>query len=206
MSGVLILGAGGHAKVIADILMSQDIEVLGFLDDDPKLWGEMRLGLPVLGAIGQYPEYEPSGLVIGIGDNLVRRSVAERLSTEAQKLWCNAVHPQATVARSVRLGQGIVVGAGAVINPDTVLGDHAIINTGATVDHDCTIGDFVHVAPGAHVAGGVLVGEGALLGIGSSLIPNISVGAWTTIGAGSVVTTDLSAELIAFGVPARTKR
>lgn len=206
MSGVLILGAGGHAKVIADILMSQGTEVRGFLDDDPKLWGEMRLGLPVLGAIGQYLDYQPDGLIIGIGDNLVRRSFAERLSTQAQKLWCNAVHPRAILARSVRLGQGVVVGAGAVINPDTVLGDHAIINTGATVDHDCTIGDFVHVAPGAHVAGGVLVGEGALLGIGSSLIPNISVGAWTTIGAGSVVTSDLSAELIAFGVPARTKR
>lgn len=206
MSGVLILGAGGHAKVIADILMSQGTRVRGFLDDDPQLWGEMRLGLPVLGAIGHYLEYEPDGLVIGIGDNPVRRRIAERLGARAQKLWCNAVHPRATLARSVRSGQGIVVGAGAVINPDTVLGDHAIINTGATVDHDCTINDFVHVAPGAHVAGGVSIGEGALLGIGSSLIPNISIGAWTIIGAGSVVTGDLSAELIAFGVPARTKR
>jgi sugar O-acyltransferase (sialic acid O-acetyltransferase NeuD family) len=206
MSGVLILGAGGHAKVIADILISQGTQVQGFLDDDPNLWGEMRLGLPVLGAIGQYLEYEPEGLIIGIGNNLVRQRVAERLSTQAQRLWCNAIHPRATIARSVRLGRGIVVAAGAVINPDTVLGDHAIINTGATVDHDCAIGDYVHVAPGAHLAGGVLVREGAFIGIGSSLIPNIRVGEWTTVGAGSVVTNDLNAKLIAFGVPARTQQ
>ena len=206
MSGVLILGAGGHAKVVADILMAQGTHVQGFLDDDPHLCGEMRLGLPVLGAIDVYLDYEPDGLIIGIGDNRARRSIAERLSIQAQRLWRNAVHPRATIARSVRLGRGIVVAAGAVINPDSVLGDHAIINTGATVDHDCTIGGFVHVAPGARVAGGVVLGEGAFLGIGSSLIPQISVGEWTTIGAGSVVTSDLAANLIAFGVPARAQK
>src|ERR1044072_7273281 len=184
MSGILILGAGGHAKVIADTLMSQGADILGFLDDDPNLWGETRLGLPVLGAIDRHFEFEPDGLIIGIGDNLVRRSIAERLSTQAQGLWFNAIHPRATIARSARLGRGIVVGACAVINPDTILGDHVVINTGATVDHDCAIGDFAHVAPGAHLAGGVVLGEGVLIGIGSSLTPNIRDGEWRTRPAG----------------------
>jgi sugar O-acyltransferase (sialic acid O-acetyltransferase NeuD family) len=205
MSGVIILGAGGHAKVIADILISQGTQVRGFLDDDSKLWGETRLGLPVLGAIDPHFEYEPDGLIIGIGDNLVRRSIAQRLSAQPQRMWRNALHPQATIARSAQLGRGIVVGAGAVVNPDSVLGDHVIINTGATVDHDCAIGDFVHVAPGAHLAGGVMVGEGALIGIGSSLIPNVRIGEWTTVGAGSVVISDLSPRFIAFGVPAKSQ-
>ena len=129
MSGVLILGAGGHAKVIADILMSQGTQVRGFLDDDPNLWGKTRLGLPILGAIAQHSAYQPDGLIIGIGDNLARRSVAQRLSAQAQRLLLNAVHPRATVARSARLGREIVVGANAVINPDAVLGDHVIVNT-----------------------------------------------------------------------------
>lgn len=207
MSGLLILGAGGHAKVVADILMSQGIQVLGFLDDDPDLWGETRLGLPVLGAIVRHSEYETDGLIIGIGDNLVRRSIAQRLDAQSQRLrWRNAVHPRATIANSARLGRGIVVGAGAVINPDAILGDHVVINTGATVDHDCIIGAFAHIAPGAHLAGGVIVGEGALLGVGSSLIPNVKVGEWTTVKAGSVVVSDLYAKSIAYDVPAKTEK
>lgn len=192
MSGVLILGAGGHAKVIADILMWQGALIRGFLDDDPNMWGKTCLGLPVLGAIDRYFEYDLGGLIIGVGDNLVRRSIAERLRAQPQGLWLNAIHPRATIAQSVKLGRGVMVGAGAVINPDTVLGDHVVINTGATVDHDCTIGDFAHVAPGAHLAGGVVLGEGVLIGIGSSLTPNVRVGEWTTVRAGSVVTGDFS--------------
>ena len=148
MSGVLILGAGGHAKVIADILMCRGILVRGFLDDDRKFWGETRLGLPVLGAIDLFPEYEPEGLIIGVGDNSLRRRVARLLNPHADGLLRNAIHPKATVAESVQMGKGVVVCAGAVINPDAILGNHVIVNTAATVDHDCAINDFAHIAPG----------------------------------------------------------
>ena len=205
MSGVLILGAGGHAKVIADILFCQGTVVQGFLDDDPELWGRTRLGLPVLGAINQCFKYEPDGLIIGIGNNLVRQRIAELLTPQALSLWCNAIHPQATIAGSVQMGRGIVVGAKAVINPDSILGHHVVINTAATVDHDCTINDFAHVAPGVNLGGEVFVGKGAFLGIGSSLIPGIRIGDWAKIGAGSVVVRDLPSGSVAFGVPAKPR-
>src|SRR5207248_3052027 len=124
MGGVLILGAGGHAKVIADILMRRGTLVHGFLDDDHRLWGETRLGLPVLGTIDRYLEYEPDGLIIGVGANSVRRRVAGLLNPHAHRLWCSAIHPQATVAESVQIGKGVVVCAGAVVNPDSSLGHH----------------------------------------------------------------------------------
>src|SRR4051812_34817220 len=123
MMGILVMGAGGHAKVVADILLCQGVAVLGFLDDDVATWGTMRLGLPVLGGIATYADYQPEGLVLGIGSNAARRRLVAQLGPRAQPLWRNAVHPRAIVAASVRLGQGVVVVAGAVINPDSVLGD-----------------------------------------------------------------------------------
>jgi sugar O-acyltransferase (sialic acid O-acetyltransferase NeuD family) len=206
MSGLLIVGAGGHAKVVADILLSQGANIIGFLDDDPSTWGGTRLGLPVLGGIDSYAGYSPDGLVMGVGSNMARKQVVERLGGEAGGLWRNAIHPKATVANSVRLGVGIVVAARAVVNPDSVLGDHVIINTGAIVDHDCTIGTYAHIAPGARLAGGVRVGEGTLIGIGASVIPLRALGGWAIVGAGAVVIDDIPDGVTAKGVPARWER
>lgn len=203
MSGILIIGAGGHGKVVADILLRQSIAVLGFLDDDPAMWGTFRLGLPVLGAINTFSDYSPEGLVIGIGSNVMRREIVRRLGSLAYDLWQPAVHPEAVIAPSASIGRGTVIAAGAVVNPDTCLGDHVIINTGATVDHDCYIGDFVHIAPGAHMAGSVRISEGALLGIGSVAIPGSAIGEWATVGAGAVVLGNIPGHAIAVGVPAR---
>jgi sugar O-acyltransferase (sialic acid O-acetyltransferase NeuD family) len=206
MSGILIVGAGGHAKVVADILLSQGLNVVGFLDDDPSTWGGTRLGLPVVGSIASYAEYAPEGLVMGVGSNLARKQIVKRLGAEAHGLWRGAIHSRATLANSVRLGVGVVVAAGAVVNPDSVLGDHVIINTGAIVDHDCTIGAYAHIAPGVRLAGGVCVGEGALIGVGASVIPLRAIGGWATVGAGAVVVDDVPDGAIAKGVPARWER
>jgi sugar O-acyltransferase (sialic acid O-acetyltransferase NeuD family) len=206
MSGLLVVGAGGHAKVVADILLSQGLNVAGFLDDDPNTWGGTPLGLPVLGSVDSYASYSPEGLVMGVGSNIARKQVVERLGAEAHGLWRNAVHPKATLASSVRLGVGVVVAAGVIVNPDSVLGDHVIINTGAIVDHDCTIGSYTHIAPGVKLAGGACVGEGALIGIGASVIPLRTIGEWATVGAGAVVVDDIPDGVIAKGVPARWER
>lgn len=202
MSGILIIGAGGHAKVVADILLSQGVAVQGYLDDEVSLHGEQRLGLPVLGPVETYPDFNPDGLIIGIGSNSVRHAIAGKLGDEAEKLWINAIHPQAVIAPSVQLGVGIVVAAGVVINPDAVIGDHAIINTGATVDHDCVIGRFAHLAPGVNLAGNVQIDDECLIGIGSVAIPGCHIGAKAIVGAGSVVISDIPAGVTAKGVPA----
>ncbi len=203
MSGVLVLGAGGHGKVVADILMSQGILVRGFLDDNPAIWGERRLGIPILGGIEAYAEFDPTGLILGVGEIAMRKEIVARLDYRAHFLWCNAIHPRATVARSVRLGRGIAVMAGAVVNPDAILGNHCVINTGATVDHDCAIGTHAHVAPGAHLAGGVQVGVGAMIGIGASITPAQRIGTDAIVAAGAVVINDVLDGLVVKGVPAR---
>ncbi len=201
--GVLILGAGGHGKVVADILLCQDVPVLGFLDDNPLLQGQARLGLPILGAIASYPRYESSGLALGIGDTAQRRGVVQRCGPAAQQLWRDAIHPRATIAASARLGRGVTVAAGAVVNPDAILGDHVIINTGATVDHDCIVAAYGHIAPGAHLAGQVSIGEGVLVGIGATVCPGCSIGAWSIVGACAAVVRNVPAGVTAIGVPVR---
>jgi sugar O-acyltransferase (sialic acid O-acetyltransferase NeuD family) len=202
MSGVLILGAGGHAKVVADILCCQGVPVLGFLDDNPAIWGATRLGLPVLGGIATWRAHRPGGLILGIGDIAARRAIIERLGPQVCDLWCNAIHPRATVARSVRLGRGVAVMAGAVVNPDSALDDHSVVNTGATVDHDCMIGEQAHIGPGVHLAGGIRVGHDAFIGIGASVTPWLTIGEGAIVGAGSVVIGDVPAHVVVKGVPA----
>lgn len=199
---VIILGAGGHAKVIIDILQLQGTQVVGLLDDDERLWGTQVLGLPVMGGINQLSEFESMPLICAIGANAIRKAVVDKLAVPAER-WVNAIHPSAIVARSAHLGHGVVVAAQAVINPDCSVSRHVIINTGATVDHDCTIDDFSHIAPGAHLAGGCRVGQGALVGIGAQMNIGTSVGAWATIGAGATVIHDVPAAKVAKGTPAR---
>jgi sugar O-acyltransferase (sialic acid O-acetyltransferase NeuD family) len=203
MSGVLVLGAGGHAKVVVDILQMQRVSVLGYLDDDPNRSGTIWLELPVLGQIEDYRKLGYSGLVMGVGSNKARQKVVNSLGHAVDDLWVNAIHPFAIVARSAKIGRGVVIAAQAVINPGAVIGDHVIINTAATVDHDCVIGDYAHIAPGVHLAGGVQVGRGVLVGIGAQVIPNRTIGAWATIGAGATVIHNIPAKVIAKGTPAK---
>jgi len=200
---ILILGAGGHAKVVADILLARGMAVTGYLDDDERQWGQSRLGIPVLGAMGSFPDYEPSGLVIGVGDNRARQSILHRLKLDGSDLLMNAIHPRATVSPHVELGRGVVIAAGAIINPGASVGDLVVVNTGASIDHDCVVDDLAHIAPGARLAGGVRVGLGTLVGIGAVAIPSISIGSWATIGAGAAVVADIPDGSTAVGVPAK---
>jgi sugar O-acyltransferase (sialic acid O-acetyltransferase NeuD family) len=195
---VIVIGAGGHGKVVVSTLRAAGIDVIGVFDDDEEKWGGEILGVPVLGPVAD-AEGGDHLVVLGVGSNEARKHLAERLGMR----WATAVHPQAWIHPSVRLGEGSVVFAGAVIQPDTVLGKHVIVNTGALIDHDCEIGDFVHVAPGTRMAGEVTLENGAFMGIGSSAIPGVRVGAWTTVGAGAAVVDDLPGGVTAVGVPAR---
>ena len=200
--GNLIIGAGGHGKVIADIMLCQGMRILGFLDDNPPVIGQQIFGFPVLGNGKKLADFDLDGVIVGIGDNTIRRAIVQRMELDYTPPWITVLHPKATVANSVQIGVGTVIMAGAVVNPDTVLGKHTIINTGSTVDHDCLIGDFVHIAPGVHLAGGVRVGELTLIGIGATVIPYCSIGAGATVGAGAVVVRDIPDGVTAKGIPA----
>lgn len=202
---VLVYGAGGHAKVVADILeRCPQYTVLGFLDDRRDLWNSDFLGYTVLGGMRVLNRNKASGahLLLAIGVAAVRRQLAHDLK-RAGWSFAIAIHPSAQIGRDVVIGEGTVVMANAVINTGTRLGGHVIINTAATVDHDCTIEDFAHMSPGAHLGGGVHVREGAQVGIGASVIPGISIGRWSMVGAGATVIRNIPDNVIAVGTPAR---
>jgi sugar O-acyltransferase (sialic acid O-acetyltransferase NeuD family) len=199
--GVVVIGGGGHARVVISTLRRAGCEVAAVFDDASASWGTRVCGVEVLGPVESIPEHPYRCGVIAVGDNQTRREIAGRVSL----CWLTAVHPGAYVDPSATVGPGAVVFAGAVVQPGAVVGDHAIVNSGAVVDHDCEVGRFAHVAPGVILAGAVRVGEGTLLGVGTSVIPGVRIGSWSTVGAGSVVVRDLPDGVIALGSPARPK-
>lgn len=200
-NGVVVIGAGGHGKVVVATLQAAGRRVAEVWDDDPERWRTEVLGVPVRGPIAERAAESPGRpAMLALGDNRTRR----RFATELPLSWVPAIHPQALVHPSVSPGVGTVVFAGAVIQPEAILGRHVIVNTGATVDHDCRIGDFVHLGPGVHLAGDVRVDDGVVLGVGAAVIPGRTVGAWATVGAGAVVTQEVAPEDTVVGIPARS--
>ncbi|MGD1075619.1 MAG: acetyltransferase [Thermodesulfovibrionales bacterium] len=201
---VVIIGSGGHAKVIIDILKgAAEYKPVGFTD--PASGQKEIMGVPLLGDDSVLPSLYKKGLkyaFVAVGENRLRADLA-RLVIELGFELINAVSSHSYVSEWAALGRGIAIMPGAIVNPYANIGDHAIINTGATIDHDCVIESCCHVAPGCHVAGNVRIGTGTLLGIGSTVIPKTTIGAWSIIGAGTVVTGDLPEYAVARGVPAR---
>jgi len=203
-SRVFLFGAGGHAKVVIDVLRAQGVEVEACLSPDAPA-GELLDGVPVLDEISGLEALLAAGrrvAFVAIGDNSVRMRVATRARARGLTL-INAVSPSAIVAPDVKFGSGILVVHGAVINAATVIGDDAIVNTAASIDHDGLIGRGAHIAPGSHLAGNVTVGDGAFLGIGTVVIPGRLIGDRAVLGAGSVVIRDIAAGRRAWGNPAR---
>lgn len=198
-SQIAVIGAGGHAKIVVDTLLSNHQHVSAVYDDNENLWGKTLLGVPICGPISKLSELPGHKAIVAIGDNRKRRELAETLNCH----WISAIHPRSIVANSAQIGAGTLVAAGAVIQPDTKTGEHVIINTSASVDHDCRIDSFAHICPNASLAGGVHVGRSSLLGTGSTCIPGIHIGANCEIGAGSVVTRNIPEDSIAIGIPAR---
>lgn len=192
---VYLMGAGGHAKVVLDILRSLGIRVPALFDADPGI--KSRSGLPVGSpAEVRYP------LILSIGDNRARCRVAGGLGGP----FAIAVAPSAVVSPSALVGAGSVVMQRAVIQAEARIGRHAIINTAASVDHECRIGDFAHISPHATLCGNVRVGTGAHVGAGAVVIPGVRIGDWAVVGAGAVVIADVPAGVTVAGNPARPIR
>ncbi len=210
MLNTVVIGAGGHGKVVLDILRAGGrYRPVGFVDADPDLAGTTVGGLPVFGAVHLLNrltvQHRLAAAVVGIGDNRARAGYAAAVD-EAGLSLVAAVHPSAVVAESATVGRGVVVAAGAVVCAEAVVGDLSIVNTAATVDHECHLGSAVHVCPGAHLAGRVRVGDRALIGLGANVIQCRRVGDGAVVGAGAVVVRDVPAYTTVVGVPARVVR
>lgn len=201
---VIIIGASGHAKVIADIIKKSNDEIIGFLDDNKELQNITIFDhKKVLGTTQEEDvrKYDDCYFVIGIGSNKVREKIANKYH---YLKWYTAIHPNAVIGSNVSIDEGSVIMAGTVINTGTKIGKHCILNTCSSLDHDNVLEDYVHVSPGSHLAGTVTVKEGTWICSGVTLINNITIEKNNIIGAGSTVIRDIEEENNTYvGVPVR---
>lgn len=195
MKKVIIIGAGGHGKVAADIVQVSGDEVLGFIDDKPiKDLKEFN----VIGTTGDIGKWSDCFYFAAIGSAEIRKRIMQN-----NVLWYTAIHPTAVIANDVMIGDGSLFAANSVVNSSTKIGRGCIVNTAATVDHDCLLGDFVHVSPGVHLSGSVKVGTGTWIGVGACVVNNIDICNGCIVGAGTVVVDSIREIGTYVGVPAR---
>ncbi len=204
---LIMLGSGGHAKVLLEALKQQGLAVAGILTATQEQHGTLLAGIPVLGNDDVLADYPPerTRLVNGVG-SVGLPQLRERIFTELSRRgysFATVIHPAAVVAEDALLEEGAQVMAGAVIQPGSRIGRNSIINTRAAVDHDCSIGDHVHLAPGVTLSGGVTIGTGTHVGTGATVIQGITIGSAAIVGAGALVIRNVPDEIKVLGVPAR---
>lgn len=194
MSKLVIIGASGHGKVIADIAIRVGYTDIVFLDDNNSI--TECAGFPVVGKTTDAADLT-GDKIVAIGNAEVRERIQKNLTNVV-----SLIHPSAVISRSVKIGNGTVVMGGAVINSDSKIGDGCIINTCSSVDHDCVVGDYAHISVGSHLAGTVQIGRRSWIGIGAVVRNNLSICSDCVIGAGAVVVKDIAVPGTYIGVPA----
>lgn len=202
MEKLIIVGASGHGKVVADIAAFCGWPEIVFLDDDETI--EDCSGYPIVGTTKDIDNQEGC-FVVAIGNVKTRQLIQQRIE-ESGKQVATLVHPNAVIGSNVTIDAGTVVMAGAVINPDTSIGKGCIVNTCSSVDHDCVVGDYVHVSVGSHLAGTVHVGDRTWIGIGVVVSNNLEICSDCMIGAGAVVVNNIEEAGTYVGVPARKRK
>lgn len=196
MDSIYIFGSSGHAKVIIDIVISNNKTVAALVDDNP-LSAEL-MNIPII-STSLFEFTCDMYFLIAVGNNRFRKNIV----TKNNFKYDNAIHKTASISNFVKLGIGNVVMPSSVINADATIGNHCIINSNSVVEHDCFLEDFVHISPSAALAGNVFVGEGAQVGIGACVKQGIKIGRWSTIGAGSVIINDVPDYAVVVGNPGR---
>ena len=193
---MILYGAGGHAKVIIDCLLSQGEAITCIFDIDEHK--SSLLGLEVIHGYSSiiHPEQQ---MIVAIGDNTIRREVVNN----TEHAFGNAYHDSAMISPMATIDEGTVVFHYAIVQTGSRIGKHVIINTGASVDHDCVVHDYVHIAPHATLCGAVHVGEGSMIGANATIIPGIHIGKWAIVGAGAVVVSDVPDFAVVVGNPAK---
>jgi acetyltransferase EpsM len=205
MRDLIVVGGGGHARVVIEAALSTQWHILGFVDPAPCEETQSRLSVPWLGdddALTRHPE---AALVLGIGNVGVgdhRAKLASKIGGSPGR-WATLIHRAACVSSTAKIGPGTVVLAGAVINSGARIGSHCIVNSNACVEHDATLGDFVHAGPGSVVAGGATVGGLTYLGMGALVRDHIALGYSCLVGMGAVVTKSFGDGAALVGIPAK---
>ncbi|USU14102.1 acetyltransferase (plasmid) [Sphingomonadaceae bacterium OTU29THOMA1] len=204
---VVVIGAGGHACVVADALIASGRDIVAFAETDPDKIGTTLMGRPILAqdCLGDFGSRESHQLANGIGgvrDTKLRRRVQNDLS-EAGWRFVTVCHPAATVSSHAVIAEGVQLLAGSIVQVGARIGQGAIINTGAIVEHDCAIGEWTHIAPAATLCGDATIGAGSIVGARAVVIQGMRIGDNTLIGAGAVVVRDFGGGGILYGVPAR---
>ncbi|KWZ78063.1 acetyltransferase [Anaerococcus tetradius] len=195
MNRLIIIGAGGHGKVVADIAVKNSYTDICFLDDDINL--KECAGFPVIGPIS-YAELLRGDKIVAIGNSLIREKIQNSIDNVV-----TLIHPSSIISRRVKIGEGSVIMAGAVINSDSIIGKGVIINTSTSIDHDCKIEDFAHISIGSHLAGGVRIGKNTFVGAGSTIINGIVISSDCIIGGGALVINDIDFPGTYIGSPIR---
>src|SRR5262245_21807285 len=207
MQDLVIVGVGGMAREVSSLVADTNADGriwnrLGFLDDGDVPSGSVH-DMPVLGG-RDWLTGRRVAVAIGIGASVSRARFVQSLSeTEPQLEYPRLVHPGSVIGKRVTLGEGCFVGAGTVMTSDLIVGRHVIVNTACSLAHDDNVGDFATLAPGVHLAGACSLGEGVDLGIGTSVVQGVTIGAWSVVGAGAAVISDLPTNCTAVGVPAK---
>ncbi|XSG74440.1 acetyltransferase [Herpetosiphon llansteffanensis] len=207
MHPVIIVGTGGHAREVGEIVQAQHSAgqggaLYGMLTDDQSQHGTTSLGIPILGPIAWLAtRLAQFSVIIAIGDNATRQRIAQQFGSELHA--AKAISPHAIISPHATIGAGAMLFPNAVVGPLASIGRHSIVNVGASVSHDSTVGAYSNLNPGSRVAGNCQLGEGVALGMGANVIQGRSLGAWTVVGAGAVVIRDLPSHAKAVGVPTR---
>lgn len=204
---IIIIGNGGHASVLTEILLHQQRDILGYTapSEETNSYGVKYLGTDNI--IGDYSPGEVE-LVLGLGTvnvSSIRYSIFEKMKMQGYT-FSNCIHPKAIISFTAILAEGIQVMAGAIIQPHAKIGENTIINTGAIIEHDCLIGAHVHIAPGTTISGNVHIGECTHIGTGAKVIQGISIGASSLIGAGAVVVNNVISNQKVIGIPAKPNK
>jgi sugar O-acyltransferase (sialic acid O-acetyltransferase NeuD family) len=193
---MIIYGAGGHAKVVYDCLISQRIKLKGVFDDNSAINSFLRFNFVTPYSANSFANEK---LIICIGSNKIRHE----LSKTIKHSFGMAIHKTAFMAESAIIEEGVMILVKSIIQAESRIGGHVIINTGAIVEHNCVIGDFAHIGPGAVVCGNVHIGTGTFIGANTTILPGISIGRWAIVGAGSVVLKDVADGAKVAGNPAK---